>query len=120
MRISLLRRFWPLFPLLCLAAVLLPSVVRASLDQSRLARDLQPMLGCLSGQQPTFNLSVDSSVEINGEIQKVTARLTRYSDESFDRDVTHQDYAVQLRRRADATAMILPLHKTELTRNLAR
>jgi len=38
--------------------------------------------------------------------------MVRYSNDSFDLDITHRDYAVQLRRRADATAMILPLHKT--------
>lgn len=97
----------------CLAISLASSLTRAAEDdQTRLARELRPLLACLSGQQERFTLTADVDAKIEGSSQKVEARLVRFSGDSFDLDLTHQDYAVQIRRRADATAMILPLHKT--------
>lgn len=81
-------------------------------DQKRLARDLRPLISCLGGQSEAFTLSAEIDVKIDGSSQRVDARLVRFSNDAFDLDLTHQDYAVQIRRRADATAMILPLHKT--------
>lgn len=80
-------------------------------DQSRLAREIQPLLGCLSGQRDPFALRAEIDVPIDGDIQRIDAYFARYSDDAFDLDLTHRDYAVQLRRRADLTAMVLPLHK---------
>jgi len=97
----------------CLAVSLITSLARtAEDDQARLARELQPVLACLSGQRETFTLTAEIDAKIDGSSQKVDARLIRFSGDSFDLDITHQDYAVQLRRRADVTAMVLPLHKT--------
>lgn len=81
-------------------------------DRTRLANQLQPILACLSGKRETFILTAQIDAKIDGNSQRVDARLVRHSDSSFDLDVTHEDYAVQLRRRADMTAMVLPLHKT--------
>lgn len=39
-------------------------------------------------------------------------RMLRYDDESFDFALTHAEYAIEIRRRADVTAMALPIHKT--------
>jgi hypothetical protein len=81
-------------------------------DQMRLAREIQPLIDCLSGRYDSFVLTLDLDAKIDSTAQRIDAKLVRHSDESFDLDITHQDYAVQLRRRADATAMVLPLHKT--------
>lgn len=97
----------------CLAISLSSSIARtAENDQARLARELQPILACLSGQRETFTLTAQIDAKIDGSSQRIDARLVRFSDTSFDLDLTHQDYAVQLRRRANVTAMVLPLHKT--------
>lgn len=96
-----------------LALSLIPSLARAAEDdQTRLARELQPLLACLSGQREAFTLTAEIDAKIDGRSQRVDARLVRFSGDSFDLEITHQDYAVQLRRRADVTAMVLPLHKT--------
>lgn len=109
MNISVRRR---IFLGACLVALLMPSHARtADNDQSRLANDLRPLIACLSGQQTTFTITAKIDAQIDGSSHHIDAKLIRYSDDSFDLDLTHPDYAVQLRRRADATAMILPLHK---------
>lgn len=96
-----------------IASVWLPSLARAAGDdQARLARQLQPLVECLAGQRDSFSLTAAIDATINGSSQKVDARLVRFSPDSFDLDLTHPEYAVQLRRRADVTTMILPLHKT--------
>lgn len=102
----------PFFLLGPLVTLFPPILLAQAEDASRLARDLQPILTCLSGEQATFTLTAQSSVQIDGETQEVTVRLRRYSDDAFDFDATHQDYAVGVHRRGDATAMLLPLHKT--------
>ncbi|MEO8499104.1 MAG: hypothetical protein ABI614_28905, partial [Planctomycetota bacterium] len=110
--LSRCRPFARLLCGICLAIALIPSPARAAEDdQARLARELQPLLSCLSGQQKAFTLTAEIDAKIDGSSQRVDARLVRISDDSFDLDLIHQDYAVQIRRRADATAMILPLHK---------
>ena len=92
---------------------LIPSLARtAEQDQTRLARQLQPLLSCLSGQRDTFTITAEIDTKIDGNSQRVEVRLVRFSDESFDLDLKHKEYIVQLRRRADATAMVLPLHDT--------
>lgn len=80
-------------------------------DAGKLAADLQPLLACLAGKSDTCAVTGDVNLKIDGREQRVTLRLERFSDDAFDLDLSHADYAVQLRRRRDATAMALPLHK---------
>lgn len=80
-------------------------------DAARLARRLRPFLECLSGAREAFVIAGRCEVSIDGEPQRVKIRLARYDDSSFDLNVTHDDYAVALRRRKNATAFALPLHK---------
>lgn len=82
----------------------------ASVPVTSLNRGLQPFLEILSGSQPAFQLSGDLQIRIDGRIQPIQLRLTRFDDETFDLSLTHSDYAVGILRRADVTAMILPLH----------
>ena len=80
-------------------------------DAAHLVEGLRPLLACLSGQHETFTVTGEMDVTIDGGVEHVKLRLARFSDDAFDLDLTHADYAVQLRRRHDATAMALPLHK---------
>jgi hypothetical protein len=84
-------------------------------DASQLVEGLRPLLACLSAQHATFTVTGEIDVKIDGRKQRVTLRLARFSDQAFDLDLAHADYAVQLRRRRDATAMALPLHKVVFT-----
>ena len=42
---------------------------------------------------------------------KVAIKLERFDAHAYDLELTHDDYALVLRRRADATALALPKHK---------
>ncbi len=72
---------------------------------------LQPFLDVLSGRQAEFQLSGDLQIAIDNKPQPIQLRLIRFSEEAFDLKLTHPDYAVEIRRREDSTALILPLHK---------
>lgn len=100
-----------LVPVVLLLALANVVAFGAEDDARRLAEDLRPLLKCFSGQNDTFALTGDISVRIDGGLQRVALRLERFSDDSFDLDLVHADYAVQVRRRHNATAMALPLHK---------
>lgn len=76
-----------------------------------LAKELQPFLRVLSGEQKQYELSGRIGLRIDGERQPVALRVSRFNDSSFDLEVTHPEYAVSIRRRADATALALPKHK---------
>ncbi|MEZ6060500.1 MAG: C45 family peptidase [Planctomycetaceae bacterium] len=71
---------------------------------------LRPFAKLVSGTQTTFTLTGELQIKINGQPQPVQLKLARIDDESFDLALTHAEYAVEIRRRADSTAMILPLH----------
>ncbi|MFM9115462.1 MAG: C45 family autoproteolytic acyltransferase/hydrolase [Planctomycetota bacterium] len=60
-----------------------------------------------------FSLAVEARVPIDGRPQDVTLRLDRHGEQAFDLDVKHQDYWVQIRRRADVTSLVLPYHKKQ-------
>ncbi|MCA9120329.1 MAG: peptidase C45 acyl-coenzyme A:6-aminopenicillanic acid acyl-transferase [Planctomycetaceae bacterium] len=97
----------------CLTLLLFQSYAGGADDnQVQLARELKPLLECLGGKRDKFTLSAEVEFKIDGNLQKVNAQLASLSDDSFDLDITHQDYAIQIRRRSEATAMVLPLHKT--------
>ena len=93
-----------------LVLVLTSSCVRAG-EEADLVEGLRPLLACLSGQHETFTVTGEIDIKIDGRRQPVALRLVRFSDDAFDLDLTHADYAIQLRRRRDATAMALPKHK---------
>ena len=76
-----------------------------------LADGLRPFLKAFSGQQEQFELTGSVELKIEGQPQTVTVRLARFDAESFDLELTHSDYALNIRRRADATALALPKHQ---------
>lgn len=102
------------FLLIPLFALLASSVQQfAAADQPQdLASALTPLVSALSGKTPQFEISGQVVVPIDGKPQPIEIRMLRYDDESFDFALTHAEYAVEIRRRADVTAMALPIHKT--------
>lgn len=75
-----------------------------------LADQLRPFTDCVASSEPfCLNVSYDRSAD--DRLMKVDIELVRYDAASFDLSVTHSDYAVSLRRSADATALALPKHK---------
>ena len=82
-------------------------------DQPKdLASALTPLASALSGRMPQFEVTGHVSVVIDGSTQPIDVRMVRYDEESFDLVLTHADYAIEIRRRADVTAMALPKHGT--------
>ncbi|HIK96205.1 MAG TPA: peptidase C45 acyl-coenzyme A:6-aminopenicillanic acid acyl-transferase [Planctomycetes bacterium] len=89
-----------------------PAFPETDSQQTRsLSAGLTPFLNALSGSVPRFQLSGKIQVAIDGRPQSIEIRVTRFNDKAFDLALTHADYAVEIRRRADSTAMILPLHQ---------
>ncbi len=89
--------------LLCLAA-------ESSATPPSLSHRLQPFLNALSGEQTRFQIAGDIAIPIDGKPQAISLRLARLGDEAFDLDLTHAEYAVQIRRRAHVTEFGLPKH----------
>ena len=77
-----------------------------------LADALTPLASVLSGRMPQFEVTGRVSVPIDGSPQTIEVRIVRYDSKSFDLALTHADYAIEIRRRADVTAMALPKHGT--------
>ncbi|HRA88293.1 MAG TPA: hypothetical protein PK992_09490, partial [Planctomycetaceae bacterium] len=82
-------------------------------DQSKdLASALTPLASALTGKTPQFEISGKVAIAIDGSTQPIDVRMVRYDDESFDLALTHAEYAVEIRRRADVTALAMPKHRT--------
>lgn len=99
----------------CVVLAVLPlcSQGMALADQPKdLASALAPLASALSGKMPVFEISGKVEVPIDGHSQPVDVKMVRYDDESFDLALTHAEYAVEIRRRADVTALAMPKHGT--------
>lgn len=72
---------------------------------------LRPFLRVFTGRETQFELTGDLQVRIDGKLQPIQLRLTRFDDQQFDLALTHKDYAVEIHRRAGSTTMIMPLHR---------
>jgi len=79
-------------------------------SRGRLAEQLTPFYEVWSGKAERFTLSVDATVQLDNKPQSITATIARHDNESFDFIVAHPDYAVEVYRRAEITAMVLPKH----------
>ena len=95
--------------------VILLSLISPSLGASDpivdpLAEGLRPFLEAFGGKQAQFTLSGTVKLPIDGNEQTVSIQLVRFDDEVFDLALTHDEYAVSIRRRKDVTAFALPLH----------
>jgi hypothetical protein len=104
----------PSFRSTCLLILLLVASTsgRAADDApAKLAEDLRPWLSCLSGQASEFSLTGNVTAKIDGKMQDIVVRLERFDDEAFDLELTHPEYALNMRRRHDAIAFALPKHQ---------
>lgn len=91
------------------AAVLLVSTsLSAAEPAANLAQELKPICAALAKSQLAWTATID--IEIDGQPQRVAASFARFSPQAFDLKLTHADYAIELRRRDDATALALPKH----------
>ncbi len=77
-----------------------------------LVTGLKPLVAILAGSEHHFDVSGRIEVPIDGRQQSIEVSIIRYDDECFDLTLSHSDYAVAIRRRADITAMALPKHNT--------
>jgi hypothetical protein len=104
------RLRWPACA--AIAIVVLSATRLAAQDSlpNPLAEGVRPFLRAFSGQLEQFELTGTIQVQVDGEPQKVSVRVARIDDESFDLELTHKDYAVSIRRRNEASAFALPKH----------
>jgi len=93
------------------AALQTPASVFAE-TPTDLAVGLKPLASVVAGREPKFDLSGKIQLPIDGKAQAIDVSVVRYDEESFDLVVTHPEYAVTIRRRADITALALPKHST--------
>lgn len=107
----------PTFPLLFAFCILLPGLLHdgqcaAAEDSKSLSTELEPLFACLSGERHRFSLAAEITAAIDGRPQTIDAKFVRYDDQQFDLTLRHSDYALEIQRRTDSTAMVLPLHET--------
>ena len=76
-----------------------------------LSRQIQPWLEVFQGKSTAPWLKGNLSLRIDGKPQEIAIDLRQYDDETFDLKLVHPEYAVEIRRRADAIAMALPKHQ---------
>jgi hypothetical protein len=88
-----------------------PAIDPARNPAGALAADLGPLWECLAGARETFAAQGTVAIGGSGKPMKVAIKLERYDAHAYDLEVTHDDYALVLRRRADATALALPKHQ---------
>lgn len=86
---------------------LLPST-RANELHNELGKALTPWLDCLQGKDDSFEISGTVSLQINGQPEPISFNLRRQGDQDFDLQIDHSEYAVEIRRRADAIAFAVP------------
>lgn len=77
----------------------------------KLVAGLKPLLQIASGKESRFAVTANVEVIINRTKIPVDMRLVRFDEQSFDLDVVHPQYSVNIRRRRDETAFALPHHK---------
>ncbi|MCA8996887.1 MAG: peptidase C45 acyl-coenzyme A:6-aminopenicillanic acid acyl-transferase [Planctomycetaceae bacterium] len=91
--------------------LLFPSATCAEeLVDERLKATLQPLLQLVREEQQPCSLHCEMKVPIDGRPQWITVDIRRYDGESFDFRADHEDYAVEICRRAEESAVILPKH----------
>lgn len=77
----------------------------------RLSRDLRPWLNGLIGQSKPVSIAGHAEPTIDGQPQRIHFQFVRYDGSSFDLNIEHSSYAVEIRRRTNAIAMAVPKHK---------
>lgn len=97
----------------CVAVLLLTATtVHAQKPQAELQRVLLPWAEILAGANTSFEVKADLSFPVSSKEQAVQLRMNRAGNEGFDLEITHEDYAIELRRRPSAFIVVLPKHNT--------
>ncbi len=97
----------------CVAVLLLTATtVHAQKPQGELQRVLLPWAEILAGANTSFEVKADLSFPVSSKEQAVQLRMNRAGNEGFDLEITHEDYAIELRRRPSAFIVVLPKHNT--------
>ena len=96
--------------LLVILFLWVPAMVWADNPSARLGGDLKPWLDCVVGKS-TYRIQGTASPQIDNKPQAIQFRIERFDATAFDLEIAHADYAVTIRRRADAIALALPKHK---------
>ena len=81
-----------------------------TIQTEKLLSGLRPIVSSLVGREKQFRLTGTVELPIDGKNQTIEINMARYDDESFDLALTHADYAVEIRRRADLTSLAVPRH----------
>lgn len=89
----------------------LQSSAQAQDSGKKLTAGLKPLLQIASGKEARFALTATVEVTIDRTKVPVEMRLARFDEQSFDLELTHPQYSVNIRRRRDETAFALPHHK---------
>jgi len=94
-----------------LPVFLIAQIAQAQIPLDRLHATLSPLAGIFTGERTSFNLHGDVTLPIDGQNQSVTFRLNRQDELGFDLELAHADYAIDIRWRPEAFAVILPRHQ---------
>lgn len=107
-----MRQFLISLKRLCFATIcMLVASLSFANDASQLTTQLVPLWECISGARESF--LIEGSISIpsqDGRVDTIAVRLERFDAHAYDVELTHADYALNFRRRSDATAMALPKH----------
>ena len=99
-----------LVAILSLAAFFIHEI-RGDDAAGKLSRELSPWLECFQGTNRSFQISGKATPHIDSKPQSIAFTIQRNGDEDFDIWIEHSDYAVEIRRRADAIAFAVPKFK---------
>jgi hypothetical protein len=76
----------------------------------QLAMELAPWIDALQLKTPHFSIEGKINLPMDGKTQSVQVRIERMGDQAFELQLTHDEYAVEIVRTRDATALVLPKH----------
>ncbi len=76
-----------------------------------LARQLQPFLQVLAESEQPYAMTAKVTIGEGDRAESVSIDVERIDAESFRFEAKHKRYWVQLQRRRQQTALVLPLHK---------
>ena len=83
----------------------------ATAGSATLAECLEPWTAALQLKTEQFSLIGSGKVRIDNKPQSIEVRLVRHSDEAFELELVHPEYAVTIVRTAGVTAVVLPKHR---------
>ena len=86
-----------------------PTDERTTAD--RFVAQLNPWLAAMQLRTEQFSLKGLGQVPIDNKPQQIEFHLSRHSDEHFELELNHPDYAVSIVRTQEFTAVVLPKHR---------